>query len=67
MYYCLVFESQTRGYKPNPISREKISYFRVKYWKNGLAQEIQLGHKNKGNDHQLKKLLMVKQILLVST
>ena len=32
-----------------------------------LAEEIQLGHKNKGNDHQLKKLFMVKQILLVST
>ena len=25
------------------------------------------GHENKGNDHQLKKLLIVKQILLVST
>ena len=25
------------------------------------------GDKNKGNDHQLKKLLIVKQILLVST
>ena len=25
------------------------------------------GHKNKGNDHQLKELLIVKQILLVST
>ena len=27
----------------------------------------QPGHENKGNDHQLKKLLIVKQILLVST
>ena len=25
------------------------------------------GHKNKGNDHQLKKLLIAQQILLVST
>ena len=25
------------------------------------------GHKDKGNDHKLKKLLIVKQILLVST
>ena len=25
------------------------------------------GHENKGNDHQLKKLLIFKQILLVST
>ena len=25
-----------------------------------------LGHKNKGNDHQLNKLLIVEQILLVS-
>ena len=25
------------------------------------------GHKNKGNDHQVKKLLIVKQILHVST
>ena len=25
------------------------------------------GHENKGNDHQLKKLLIVKQILLTST
>ena len=25
------------------------------------------GHKNKGNDHQLKILLIVKQILLVGT
>ena len=27
---------------------------------------MHLGHKNRGNDHQLKKLLIVKQILLVS-
>ena len=25
------------------------------------------GHENKGNDHQLKRLLIVKQILLIST
>ena len=27
---------------------------------------MHLGHKNRGNDHQLKKLLIVKQILLVN-
>ena len=26
-----------------------------------------LGHENKGDDHQLKRLLMFEQILLVST
>ena len=30
-------------------------------------QIIHLGYKNRGNGHQLKKLLIAKQILLVNT
>ena len=32
-----------------------------------ITTELHEGHENKGNDHQLKKLLIVKQILLLST
>ena len=32
-----------------------------------IPKQTHCGYKNKGNDHHLKKLLIVKQILLVST
>ena len=42
-------------------------YLRDKLHVNHFWESKGKGHKNKGNDHHLKKPLIVKQILLVST
>ena len=47
----------------NPFGSDKHLIFYLQY----LHWITDKGHKNKGTDHQLKKILIVKQILTVST
>ena len=49
----------------NPLSPKSDHHLVSPY--NNTAESFIEDHENKGNDHQLKKLLIVKQILLVST
>ena len=49
----------------NPLNPKSDQHLVSPY--NNIAVSLISDHENKGNDHQLKKLLIVKQILLVST
>ena len=49
----------------NPLNSESDQ--RLVSPDNNIADSFNWDHENKGNDHQLKVLLFVKQILLVST
>ena len=62
VYLCKVYDlidiTQPFGSQEWPASNFSLQYHLwIKYY----------GHWNNGNDHQLKKLLIVKQILLIST
>ena len=49
----------------NPLNSQNDQHLVSPY--NNTAESFIQDHENKGNNHQLKRLLIVKQILLVNT
>ena len=57
----------SKNKKQNKIKTNRCTYKKQKHGENKTTINMAFRSREKGNDHQLKRLLIVKQILLVST
>ena len=57
----------SKNKKQNKIKTNRCTHKKQKHGENKTTINVTFRSREKGNDHQLKRLLIVKQILLVST